>query len=153
MTWTRVPIGDYRGLTLPQIMLTDPDWAFWAFDEDVFYGRLGLEAAEIDDKARRIRIRKRRPQRWLVDYRYEDTGGFLGFAFVKARNMPYLGHGHVQLECLDLSRVRANRVYDKRGSRKLIRDFRHYYCDDGNLTKRRCGQFFADDDNFVEVPD
>jgi hypothetical protein len=60
--------------------------------------------------------------------------------------------GHVQSECLDLSRLRARRVYDKGGGRNLIRDFRRYYFPDHNLTKRRCDEFFDDDDNFVAVP-
>ncbi len=153
MRWTPLRFGKHAGLTLPQIILRDPDWAFWAFDKEVFKGRLAQEAAEVYDKATRIRICKRHPERWFVDYRYEDTGQFLGFEFVKARNAPYLGKGNIRSEWLDCSCIRHNRTYDKGGGGNLIRDVRQHYFDGRNLTRRRCDDFFDDDDNFVVVPD
>jgi hypothetical protein len=153
VTWTPVTFGKHAGLTLPQIMLTDPGWAFWAFERKIFYGRFAPEASDVYDKARRIRICKRRPERWLVDYRYDDTGRFLGFSFVRARNAPWLGSGHIRSEWLDLSRIRMNRPYDKGGGRNLLRDFRQYYFCDRNLTKRRCNDFFDDNNNFIVMPD
>jgi len=30
MTWTELPFGKYVGMTLPQVLFTDPGWFFWA---------------------------------------------------------------------------------------------------------------------------
>ena len=34
--WTEVLFGKHYGLTLPQIAFLDPDWLFWAIQEDAF---------------------------------------------------------------------------------------------------------------------
>jgi hypothetical protein len=99
----------------------------WAFDNVAFKGALAHEAADIGDKARRIRICKRRPERWLVDYQYEDTGRFLGFAFVKACDALYQGKGHRHSEWLDFGCIRANTVYAKGGGRNATLSVRKMY--------------------------
>ena len=44
MAWTPLNFGQYSGKTLPHILLTDPDYFFWAHGEDVFKGQLASEA-------------------------------------------------------------------------------------------------------------
>ncbi|AHK05179.1 MULTISPECIES: exodeoxyribonuclease X C-terminal domain-containing protein [Rhizobium/Agrobacterium group] len=43
-----MPIGKYKGKTLPQLLLTDPNYFSWAMEQDDFF-RSGLakEAADI----------------------------------------------------------------------------------------------------------
>jgi hypothetical protein len=54
---------------------------------------------------------------------------------------------------LDFSCIcRTGRSYDKAAGKALIRDFRRLYFDGKNLTKRRCEEFFSDDDNFHLMP-
>ena len=56
MAWSILPFGKHKGKTLPQIVFTDPDWFFWAMEENVFKGPLKREAERIDARARAIRI-------------------------------------------------------------------------------------------------
>ncbi|MGN7714954.1 hypothetical protein [Agrobacterium radiobacter] len=35
--WSEMPIGKYMGKTLPQLLLTDPDYFFWAMEQDDFF--------------------------------------------------------------------------------------------------------------------
>ena len=36
MTWSELPFGQRREKTLPQVVLSDPDWFFWAIEKDAF---------------------------------------------------------------------------------------------------------------------
>jgi hypothetical protein len=151
MRWTTLNFGKHTGKTLPEIILSDADWFFWALRKDVFKGRLAKQATKLVQRARAIKIPKRRPKRCEVEYAYDDTGGFSGFRFVKA-DMPWpCGSRSIRrLPYLDLLFVRR-KAYDKRGCRNLLRDFRYYYF--GNhtrLTKRRCQEFFSNKDNFLK---
>ena len=39
MKWTTLNFGKHAGLSLPQIILCDADWFFWALNKGVFWGR------------------------------------------------------------------------------------------------------------------
>src|SRR3977135_367514 len=43
MSWTTVNFGRYAGKTLPEIILCDADWIFWALSKDAFKGKLAYE--------------------------------------------------------------------------------------------------------------
>lgn len=79
MKWTTLNFGKHSGLSLPQIILSDADWFFWALNKGVFWGRLAIEAEELAARARAIKIPKPDPENWLVEYRREDNGRFLEF--------------------------------------------------------------------------
>jgi hypothetical protein len=151
MRWTTLNFGKHAGKTLPEIILSDADWFFWALKKDVFKGRLTIEAEELVQRARAIKIRKRRPERWQVEYSYDNTGGFSGFRFVKV-DIPWrCGTRSMRLPYLGLLWVRR-KAYDKRGCRNLLRDFRHYYFGDNTrLTKQRCQEFFSNKRNFCQI--
>jgi hypothetical protein len=153
MRWATLTFGKHAGKTLPEIILSDADWFFWALNTGVLKGRFASEAAKVEQRARAIKIPKRNPKRWQVEYSYEDTGGFCGFQFVKAdMPWPYGSRSIRRVPYLDLSCVRR-KAYDKRGCRNLLRDFRyHYFGDNTRLTKRRCEQFFSNKDNFLKPP-
>src|SRR6266436_688086 len=140
MRWATLTFGKHAGKTIPEIILSDADWFFWAVNKGVFKGRLNDQAAKLVERARAIKIPKRNPKRWQVEYSYDDTGGFSGFR--STRRSPYL----------DLSYVRRGKAYDKRGCRNLLRDFRyHYFGDNTRLTKRRCEQLFSNKKNFLRA--
>jgi hypothetical protein len=153
MRWTTLNFGRHAGKTLPEIILADADWFFWAFNKDVFKGRLANEAAELVERARAIKIPKPDPENWQVEYSYDDTGGFSGFRFVKGDIPWHCGFRSIRwLPYLDFSYVRRGKAYDKRGCRILLRDFRYYYF--GNhtrLTKQRCQEFFSNTKNFLKT--
>ena len=151
MRWTTLNFSKYAGRSLPEIILSDADWVFWAFHKGVFKGRLAAESEELVQKATAIKIPKPDPRRWQVEYRYEDNDRFCGFAFVEADVPSCCGSRLVRRSThLDLSCVRRGKAYDKRGCRNLLRDFRrHYFGDNTRLTKQRAEEFFRDDKNFA----
>ncbi len=87
MRWTVVPFGRYEGKTLPEIIIRDLDWFFWALPK--LYGRLAYEAKELARKVRSIKIPKSKKGKLEVEYRYEFGGRFCGFSFVEADNPNY----------------------------------------------------------------
>jgi hypothetical protein len=138
MRWTTLNFGKHAGESLPQIILSDADWFFWAVDRGVFKGKLAEEAEYLMARAKAIKIPKRRHRRWQVEYRHEDNGSFCGFSFVQADGPFYGGSPRIyRLPYLDLSSIRR-KAYDKGGCKRFLRDFRYAYFGDGKrLTKRR----------------
>ena len=95
MRWTTLNFGKHVGKSLPQIILSDADWFFWAYGRDVFKGRLSIEAEDLASKATRIKIPKSDPENWQVEYRHEDDGRFIEIAIVEAEepSVPQLSRG------------------------------------------------------------
>ena len=148
MLWTTLNFGTHAGKSLPQIIISDADWFFWAIHAGVFEGTLAAEAEDLVEKATAIKIPKPDAAHWQVEYRYEERGRFLGFEFVRANS--HCGHHSTRrLPHLDLSCVRRGKAYDKKGCRNLLRDFRRYCLGKKSATKRRCEKFFSNSKNFV----
>ncbi len=145
--WSELTFGRYRGLTLPVVVLLDPDWFFWALERGGFRGRFGREAEEVAVRARAIKVPQDRPPKHVFDHEYDSDGRFLGFVIVSENS--FKGRYAIRLPYLDLSQVRALRTYDKRGCRRLHRALCRYFFPGQKLTKRRCEEFFNDDDNFA----
>jgi hypothetical protein len=151
MKWNTLNFGKYAGLSLPQIILADADWFFWALNNGVFWGKPAEEAEDLAAKARAIKIPKHVPKNWEVEYRYADDGRFMELAFVEVGVPSYCGYRRVhRLPYLDLSFIRRSRTYDKQGCRNLLHDFRRlYFGEDVRLTKQRCEKFFSKRRNFL----
>ena len=67
--WTPLKFGKHRGLTLPQVLFTDPDYFFWAYNEGVFRGKqVELEANDIYRKSISIKIPQNGATRMVVEY-------------------------------------------------------------------------------------
>jgi hypothetical protein len=147
--WSTLHFGKHAGRTLPQVVLSDPNWFFWAVGKGVFNDRLGFEAEALERRATNIRIPKRHPENWAVEYRRDQGGRFLGCDFVKAKGSFYRPLSS-RLPCLDLSHVRQGTIHDIRDCRRLIQDFRRLYFDGDNLTKRRCEWFFENKKHFTK---
>ena len=146
MAWSAMRFGKYEGKTLPEVILIDLDWFYWALPK--LYGKIGEEAQDLAWKIRAIKIPIPNRKRLEVEYRYERDDRFRGFKFVKAGSGQY-SRWSTRLPHLDLSRC-LRRQYDKRGGRILLRDFRkHYFGDHKRLTKKRCEKFFSDRSNFI----
>ena len=156
MDWTPLRCStDHKGKTLPQIVLSDPDWFFWAVDDDVFEnkGVLLRESTEVYDKATHIKIPKANPAEWCVEYAiHPSVGKFVDFEILKKTHPKHVGStGTFRLDVIDLSAPRKISNYDKQGGRLLIRCLKYYVF--GNekyrLTKNRCEAFFNNDNNFT----
>jgi hypothetical protein len=149
MDWSAVPFGKYRGRTLPEIIVRDPDWFYWAVPK--LYGQLGDEAQALATKLQTIKIPKSAAHRWAVEYRYDCDQRFQGFKFVKA-NSDYSCRWACRLPHLDLIWPLRQKRYDKRAGSIAIRDFRRrFFGDHRRLTKQLCEEFFSNDANFLAI--
>ena len=80
MAWTKLWFSKHKGKTLPQVMFSDPDWFFWAFENGVFgeKGRLEAEAKDVYRKAQSIKIPQMRDRNWWQNMAcIHQTGRFV----------------------------------------------------------------------------
>jgi len=152
MVWNIVRFGKHEGSTLPMIVLHDPDYFFWAFDEGVFKrSRLTDEAAAIADKARYIAIPRSPRGKYEVEYVMDPfTLKLASITIVRASQ--HLGASTaMRSNRFDLSFPRTFAPYDKHGGRIMTRAIKRYFFGDvgTRLTRDRCESFFDDDDNFL----
>jgi hypothetical protein len=146
--WTVLDFGKHKGRSLPEVLLRDPDWFFWAIEKDVFKWKYGLliEVVELAWKARHIKIPRAVPDNWRIEYLRDDKGKSCGFQIVPVSH-PAVSEGLGNH--LDLNVVHRCRSYDKMGNRLLLKSFKQYFLASGPLTKLWCEEFFADPDNFL----
>ena len=116
MIWSAVSFGKCEGKTLPEIIVRDLEWFFWAVPK--LYGKLGDQAQEPARKARTIKIPNPRRKNLEVEYQYELGHRFCGFAFVDADNAQY-SRWATRLPYLDLSWP-LRRKYDKRAGKNAV---------------------------------
>ena len=151
--WTEINFGKFadKQMSLPQIVLTDPDWFFYMVEIRAFTGRVARQAADIAVKARKIRIPREKPKRWKVLNYLTPERAFSHFDVVEAKPDWYSRSSKTQVsDFIDLSISHRLKPYDKQGGKRLIKCFKHQLFGGTNvrLTKRRCEEFFADPGNF-----
>jgi hypothetical protein len=134
MHWSVVPFGKYAGASLPEIIVRDLDWFYWAVPK--LYGRLGAEAQDLARKIQTVKIPKSRGRRWQVEYRYDCDRRFCGFSFVQADD--YCARWATRLPHLDLTWPLRQKRYDKRAGRIMIADFRCHYFGERKRLTRQC---------------
>jgi len=143
--WTTLPFGKHSGKTLPQVICHGTSWFLWAVRNSIFYPDLEREAEILHRRLRGIIVPKAPPEEWIVEYRYEDDGRFLGFDIVKKGSYRRSKHNY-QANYLSVDFVRPR----YRGEwRKFTRDLRWYFFAGRNLTKDSCERFFSDKSRFL----
>jgi hypothetical protein len=157
--WSIRNFGRYKDkMSLPEVVLHDPDYFFWASDTCAFHRRGFPEAGGLAEKARYIKIPKPDGEGWGVLYDFEpDTKIFNGFELVQGpRAVELLGEQYMwdRPKHLDLSVVCRLKRHDKIGNERLLRDFKLCYFGDQNtnLSREKCEAFFDCDANFDEPP-
>ena len=156
MIWSEVNFGKYRGKgkTLPQILFSDPDWFFWAIDDNVFQnkGSLYSEAKDLDYKARNIKIPDNEHGILVVEYViHRPSEKFSHFEVVPANQPIHSGSSPTHRKTvIDMSFPRQLKGYDKLGCKKFLSFLKVYVF--GNMpvtfTKKKCEDFFNNPDNF-----
>jgi len=149
LAWTLLRFGKHEGKTLPQIVLSDPDYFYWGLSKGLFRGRLDEEAAEIAAKSCCIKIPKSDPENWRIEYQFTYDDKFAGFSIIDEKSAAHPSENSKISTHLDLSLPRRLKKYDKFGNELMLGDFRDYYFDGGKVTKERCERFFLDDRNFL----
>jgi hypothetical protein len=83
-----MPFGRYRGLTLPQVLFTDPDYFFWI--RGLLKGALAIEAERVARRACRVRIPREPAEAFVVDYFFEPGGNLFALVLCqKIKNAIY----------------------------------------------------------------
>ncbi len=154
MAYTEITFGKHEGKILPQVLFSDPDYFFWAFEKGVFKdkGSLAEEASEIHHQATRIRIPHDGAEELLAEYIiHPGTRKFVGMNIVPSSRTGHAGSPAFRRAVIDLSAVRQIAKYDKCGGRLLLTQVKQYVFSDPKqrMTRERCEQFFEDAGNFV----
>ena len=155
MRWTELHFKRHPGKTLPQVLWSDPDWFFWNFENGIFNSNplLFSEAAELDRKARSIRIPSRLGENVEAQYiRHPETGHFAVVEVVPRRQQVHGGsYPALRLNVFDMSIPHQLKAYDKSGDRLHLASLKYLLFGDGRrrMTKRRCETFFEDSSNFM----
>lgn len=148
LTWTPLRFGKHEGKTLPQAVLSDPVYFFWAFDRGIFRDPQDSEAEEVAYRARHIKRPKPDPENWRVEYEFSLDNKFVDFSFIQAENANHqLSYTKID-KYLDLSLPPSMKFYDKTGGKLLIQKFKYYYLHNSNVTKRNCDDFFLHQSEF-----
>ena len=151
--WSSVQIGKYQGKTIPQIILSDPDYFFWALEQDNFFrGRLAAEAKDLQRKIRTIKIPKPNPNEWLIEYCWARDGKFANFDIVESSRPPHVGSSFTLREKhLNFAVVRETKHYDKLGYKLFLNNFKYHFFGktSARMTKAICEKFFDTPSNFV----
>ncbi len=133
--------------SLPQVLFSSPGYFFWAFKKRALPGPLGIEAQELNVKARTIRIPQRGPEQLVADYVQERfTGKFVDVEVVPASRPP----SGFRLDRLDLGVAHDFGGYDKHGERLLVAAIKRELFGVGSrMSRARSERFFADPENFL----
>jgi len=152
--WIELWFGKYQGKTLPQIMFSDPDWFFWAYDNKIFQGKenLRVEANEIYKKSISIKIPQKGPIKLVAEYGIHPiTNNFCDLEIVPEDRRPHVGSTSVfRKSVIDMSAPRKIQSYDKLGCKIMITAVKCYVLGNAKLkmTKERCEDFFNNNANF-----
>jgi len=143
--WTPLRFGKHIGKTLPQVICSDPSWFIWAIRKNIFRDELAREAALLHRRLQGIINPKRRPERWVVEHRYDFERKFTGFDIVKRTENPYLKYNSQS----DFFNIDSIGIRHRGEWKNFVRDFRHCFFGGENMTKERCEVFFSDESHFI----
>lgn len=152
--WRVVDFGKWesKGKTLPQILVSDPDWFFWAVEKDIFVkkGSLASEAQTLNRRAKSIKIPANQAPKDCVQYWFMPDGQFARIDLIQSNQPAHHGSSHEERRgYLNLSAPRSVKNYDKLGGRQILKGFKYYWLDDKAFTKARVEEFFSNQDNFL----
>jgi hypothetical protein len=150
--WTTVDFGMYKSaiLSIPEVILRDPDWFFWACENNAFPGHCARQVADLAQKEVNIKIPEQYRRHGAVEYFYESGGIFDDFDVVHSSDQPSTGRKSTRSDRLDLSLPHACSQFAKEGSRGMMCTFRNlWFGDPGHvITKEEAEAFFEDPANF-----
>ena len=154
MIYTNLKFGKHKGMTLPQIIINDPDWFFWAMHKGIFRGPLADEAKSLNVKARYIKIPGRSEDNPLVaDYMVDPDSGVLEDMQIVHEDEYMDNHGvqTYRRKVIDIGYVTEISKKDKVGRELLKNRLKHYLFGSSKirLTAKMCEKFFDDNSNFI----
>ncbi len=152
MPWSELEFGEHKGKSLPQVIFSDPDWFFWAYETRIFKGAQDDEAREIYRKATSIKIPQKGPETLVAEYGQPHSESRIVDLEIVTQSQPqHSGNARTfRRNVIDLSVARELKGFDKIGCRILIKQVKSYLFGSRNykMTKKLCEDFFDDDSNF-----
>jgi hypothetical protein len=145
--WSILNYGRYKDkMSLPEVVLHDPDYFFWASDTGAFAKRGFPEARGLAEKARHIKIPKPDGEHWGVQYSFARTDIFQGSKLAQGPVLAKLFDEPDMEELpryLDLSVVYGSKRYNKIGNERLLKDFKFHYfgSENAHLSSRNAKRF------------
>ncbi len=148
-----MPRGKYKGYTLPEILVKDPNYFFWLAEAPDWPVAIATEAKLLHWRATHIKLPKKKGKKQAAEYVRS------GKEFGKLRVVP---RGALKKSTpsavergkfIDLSVPRKYDSYDKDGSKRLVHTMWELLVDEfddhGLIIAERAEQFFADPKNFA----
>jgi len=152
MNYTEINFGKYRGKILPEVILEDADYFFFAYEKYYFEGTLAQEAHELYRRARSIWVPSINGKKMLVEYLFCYNPKFKKKEFSMMKLIPdgFDPMPQKVLPWIDFYVPRSRSNFDKNGYKNFVRGFKSivfrnpshqmYRCD--------CDSFFYDKFNF-----
>jgi len=154
MHFFNINFGTHRDKSLPQILLLDPDWFFWAIESNAFKSASLFQQAKIlDGRAKAIRIPNNARNELCIEHIIQPGNySYARFDVIDKKMPEHTGGSRtVRADYLDLSFPRKLQGYDKLGNRLLLKSFKEHILGNGNIkiTKKVAEEFFKDENNFA----
>ncbi|SNB84054.1 hypothetical protein SAMN06265338_13215 [Rhodoblastus acidophilus] len=150
--WAEVNFGKWtgKGKTLPQVLVADPDWFFWAVSEGAFKGALAIQAETLARRAKGIKLPAKIAHTHCVQHWITPDGKYARFDLIDQDQGSHHGSStEIRRNTLDLEFPRHIAPYDKLGCRQMMNSFKSYWFDGKAFTKNKVETFFDDPTNFV----
>jgi hypothetical protein len=150
ISWRRLNFTERKEKTLPQLILSRPDYFYWGLGKGVFDDVFLKEQADVlEFRARHIKIPRQQRSEKLVDYCFDENDRFLKLEIVNART-PWNPCATFRLPHIDFSVLRRCNSHDMESGTCFIRSFKAAFF--GNPSRRldqaNCEIFFNDQANF-----
>ncbi|WP_432357041.1 hypothetical protein [Sporosarcina sp. UB5] len=150
MKWTVLGFGKHEGKTLPQVIFTDPDWFYWAYENDILKGKIPQsELQDVYKKSRNIKIPlKEHHAEFVFD---GIRGNFVDLKLVPIDRPRHVGSSKtLRLDRIDMALTRYAKEYDKLGYNLLIPILKEILFGNSKvrITKKRAENFFGNSINF-----
>lgn len=150
--WGAVNFGKWtdKGKTLPQILVSDPDWFFWAVENSAFKSKaLATQAETLRRRTTSIKIPANHAPNDRVQYWFTPDGKFARIDLIRSTQPAHVGSSSdLRRSDLNMALPRTIKGYDKLGYRHLLANFKYYWFDKKPFTKARVEAFFSDTSNF-----
>lgn len=157
MRWTEIGFGKkHPDKTLPQILLSDPDYFFWGMDTGAFEQRAHLrkQSEILNRRARGIKIPNNDDGQLEIEHIISPVNYTYARFDVESMDTPVHRGGSPALreKFLDLSFPRSLKQYDKSGGKLLIHSFKQHILGNSKarITKKVAEDFFSNPDNFID---
>ena len=159
MFWTPLIFGRYENLTLPEVVLRDPNWFFRAYQNRSFESDdleldeafwIQLQAKHIQRRARHIKLPQNDLEQYEVEYIFDLNGKLEHMTVANAKRNRPADPSSIFRKHIDLGVPYEIGKNDRNGGQIVINFFKNYvfYDKEITLTAETCEEFFDADDNF-----